>query len=504
MSRATAGAARRPVRACRHASRAGSAGQPATHAGMPGQPTRRRALAGLAAAAWAPLGAAAQPAGPAAAPGASAPVGASATGRLLRERLPHRTAALAAAVVDGAQVQLAAEAGADAGPVTPDTLFELGSVTKTFTALLLADAVVRGELALDDPVEAVLPDRLRLRDAAGAPITWADLATHRAGLPRLPDNLRDPSGADPYDYSRAELLAFIAGWRASARRDTAWAYSNLGYGLLAEALAMRAGQPYAELLRARVLQPLGLDGMALALRAPAVPGLVPGRDAQGRPVPNWRFDAIAGAGALVGSARQLARYAQAALGLFDHPLKPAFALAMQPRAEGPSAANRVALAWLAAPLFERQVLNHDGGTGGYASSLWLDPSRRRAALVLSRGALPVNDLALLLLEPRVPARDLAAERRQTERTSVALPAGQLAPLAGRYRLSPQFAVEVRARDGRLFAQATGQGEFELFALAPRQFFARVTPLEMRFEGEDGPPPAFVLQQGGQRLRFVRE
>jgi len=457
--------------------------------------SRRRALAGLAA--LATLGLRTHSAS------AQATDAGAVTTRLLRERLPFRGAGLAAAVVDGPALQFAS-AGDEPAPVTPDTLFELGSITKTFTALLLADAVVRGELALDDPVEAVLPEGLRLRDVAGAPITWADLATHRSGLPRLPSNLRDPSGADPYDYSRRELLDFIAGWRPTLRRDAAWAYSNLGYGLLAEALALRAGQPYATLLQARVLEPLGLGGMVLALRAPAVPGLLPGFDAQGRPVPNWRFDAIAGAGALVGSARQLARYAQAALGVFEHPLKPAFALAMRPRADGAAPTNRMALGWLTAPLFGRQVLNHDGGTGGYASSLWLDPAGQRAALVLSRGAVPVNDLALHLLEPRVPARDLAAERQQTERPALALAEGQLAPLVGRYRLTPQFALEVRLRDGRLFAQATGQGEFELFALAPRRFFARVTPLEMAFEGDDGPPPAFVLQQGGQRLRFLRE
>jgi len=467
--------------------------------GLRGGPSRRRALARLAAlAALAALGlrprhAAAQP----------ADAGTTTTTRLLRERLPFRGAGLAAAVVDGEALRFAS-AGDEPAPVTPDTLFELGSVTKTFTALLLAESVVRGELSLDDPVEAALPDGLRLRDVAGAPITWADLATHRSGLPRLPANLRDPSGADPYDYSRRELLAFIADWRPTLRRDAAWGYSNLGYGLLAEALALQAGQPYAALLQARVLQPLGLDGMALALRAPPVPGLLPGFDAQGRPVPNWRFDAIAGAGALVGSARQLARYAQAALGVFDHPLQPAFALAMQPRADGPAPINRMTLGWLTAPLFGRQVLNHDGGTGGYASSLWLDPAGRRAALVLARGAQPVNDLALHLLEPRVPARDLAAERRQTERAAVTLPEAQLGVLVGRYRLNPQFAVELRLRDGRLFAQATGQDEFELFAQAPRRFFARVTPLEMVFEGADGPPPAFELQQGGQRLRFVRE
>jgi D-alanyl-D-alanine-carboxypeptidase/D-alanyl-D-alanine-endopeptidase len=364
--------------------------------------------------------------------------------------------------------------------------------------------VVRGDIKLDGAVEGVLPGGVKLRDSAGAPITWADLATHRSGLPRLPGNLRDPSGTDPYDYSRRDMLDFLSTWKPERARDAKWDYSNLGFGLLGEALALRAQTSYDALLRERVLRPLGLDAMQLALRNATVSGLRPGHDAAGRAVPNWRFDAIAGAGALVGSARQLARYAQAALGAFDHPLKQAFELALTPRAQGPNARNPIALAWLAAPLFERSVFNHDGGTGGYSTSLFLDPQRQRASLVLANAQVTVNDLALHLLEPRVPLRDPAAEKALTERSAASVAAEAMAMLPATYALSPQFKVTIRLGDGRLYAQATGQPEFELFATDPRRWFARVTPLEVNFEGDTGPPPAFVLRQGGQQMRFVRE
>jgi hypothetical protein len=118
--------------------------------------------------------------------------------------------------------------------------------------------------------------------------------------------------------------------------------------------------------------------------------------------------------------------------------------------------------------------------------------------------MPVQDLAIHFLEPRVPVRDLRAERRQTEQATVAVPPQAMAELAGSYALQPQFKVTVTVRNGRLFAQATGQGEFELFAAEARRWFARVTALEVHFEGTEGPPQAFVLHQGGQRLRFVRE
>lgn len=422
---------------------------------------------------------------------------------LLRDRLAQQGVGLAAAEIDELRVDIAT-----AGGVAADDLFEIGSLTKTFTALLLAEMVVRRDLALDDPVEAALGAGRRLRDSEDRPIRWVDLATHRSGLPRLAINMAPKRPADPYaDYGADALDAFLADWRAERPRDTQWLYSNLGVGLLGEALARHAGRDFDTLLRERVLAPLGLAGMAMSLARPGraePPRRLRGHDASGQPVPGWHFQSMAGAGALLGSVRHLARYAQAALGLIETPLAPAFALALAARADGPSPANRIGLAWLHAPLNGRAVMQHDGGTFGFASSLWLDPTRRRASVVLSNAAHPVTDLALHVLDASVPLRDLAAEARATGAAAVELPAEQLAPLAGTYALNPQFKVTVRADGTRLFAQATGQGEFELFAKGPREFFARVTPLAIRFDGDAGAPAAFELTQGGRTMRFVRE
>ena len=427
--------------------------------------------------------------------------------RVLTERLSMQGMGLVAVKVQGEHLRWAGAGRRSAQHASsPDlnTPFELGSITKTFTALLLADMTLRGELGLDDAVEAVLPSALRLRDANGAAITFGDLATHRSGLPRLPSNLRRPDGEDPYDYADKDLWDFLANWKPTTARQVRWEYSNLGYGLLGEALALRHRTTFAELLKTRILTPLGLEGMRLALRDTTVPDLAPGHDAQGRPAALWRFGAMAAAGALAGSAKDLARYAQAALGVFDHPLKAAFALAFTTRAEGPNAMNPTALAWLSAPLMQRRVLTHDGGTAGYSTSLFIDPTNGGASLVLSNAAVPVQDLAIHFLEPRVPVRDLQAERRQTEQLAIQVASQAMAELTGIYALQPQFKVTVTVRDGRLFAQATGQGEFELFAAEGRRWFAKVAALEVHFEGAEGSPKAFVLHQAGQRLRFIRE
>lgn len=422
-----------------------------------------------------------------------------------RQRPPGVALAAARITPDGARFVFAPAAAGAARAVDADSRFEYGSITKTFTALLLAQHVQRGELALDDAVERALPEGLRLRDSAGAALTWADLATHRSGLPRLPGNL-DAARPDPYAaYGEAELKAFLRDWKPTQPRDTRWEYSNLGFGLLGQALAWRANQPFEALLREQVLDPLGLPDVQLARRpVPGLPGLLPGHDAQGRPAPAWHFDALAGAGALVGSARSLARYAQAALGLVATPLQAAFQLALSLRAVGPAPHNRIGLAWLGAPLGTHELRMHDGGTAGHASSLCLEPAARQAALVLANGAGSVNDLALHLLEPTVPVRDIAAEERTLQGPAVELAPEVMAPLAGRYRLNPQFALDLRVRNGRLYAQATGQGEFELFARGPRSFFARVAPIGVTFDGDEGVPAALSLRQGGQTLVFRRE
>lgn len=445
---------------------------------------------------------------------------------LLTERVRHEGVGLAGfSIAARAAPPRFAAAGSvattpDADKVTADTRFEWGSITKTLTALLLADCVQRRELALDDPLEAVLPRGLKLRDSAGQPLRWVDVATHRSGLPRLPANLVPPDPTDPYAaFDRDALWAAVEGFKAQRQRDAQFEYSNFGFGLLGELLALRVGSAsgatYASVLRERVLGPLGLGGVrvgeaGMAAAAAATTGIAQGHNPARSTVPTWRFRAMAGAGALGGSARELARYAQCVLGGVEHPLREAIELAARQHSPlGPSAGVSMGLAWIRPQLEGRLWLNHDGGTFGSSCSLFIDPVAGVATGVLANAAVPVADLALHTADPSRPVRNVAAERAATAQAAVPVAADALAPLAGVYALNPQFKLTVRARGERLFAQATGQGEFELFALDAKRFFARVTALEVEFEAPaaaaaGAASPALVLRQSGQRLRFVRE
>jgi CubicO group peptidase (beta-lactamase class C family) len=150
----------------------------------------------------------------------------------------------------------------------PGTMFELGSITKVFTSLLLADMVDRGEVRLDDPVAMYLPKGVVLPSRNGKQITLTDLATHSSGLPRDADNL-DLMQVNPLArYGPSQLYEFLARYTLSRDPGEKFGYSNLAVSLLGHALTLRAGKSYEELLRTRILEPLGMqDTFCAALLA---------------------------------------------------------------------------------------------------------------------------------------------------------------------------------------------------------------------------------------------
>src|SRR6185369_1631387 len=177
------------------------------------------------------------------------------------------------------------------------TMFEIGSITKTFTASILADMVARGEVKLDDPVSKFLPGTVKVPARGGKQITLLDLATQSSGLPRMPTNFQPKDGANPYaDYTVQQMYDFISGYQLPRDIGAQYEYSNLGFGLLGQALALRAGKSYGELVRERILQPLGMNSTTIELSADQKARLAPGHGPNGSVVSNWDIPGLAGAG----------------------------------------------------------------------------------------------------------------------------------------------------------------------------------------------------------------
>jgi CubicO group peptidase (beta-lactamase class C family) len=279
------------------------------------------------------------------------------------------------------------------------TEFEIGSVTKTFTALLLAQAVERGEVTLDDPAG----DHLDLGGSAAAEVTLVELSTHRSGLPRIattPVALATSlwssyRGSDPYPY---DLEALIEHARASGLTDRGTvAYSNLGVALLGQALAAAADTDYADLLQSRIFDPLGMTDTFLPVTADGLPDHArTGFTAAGRPADAWTLNAYAPAGGIRSTATDLAAYAQALLSA-DPALGVDPARMLDPIGEAGDD-PLIGLAWFTQAPEDGTATWHNGGTGGFASMLALDREAKRGVLVLGNTATSVDAVAMTILE----------------------------------------------------------------------------------------------------------
>ena len=230
-------------------------------------------------------------------------------------------------------------------PLGDDVLFEIGSVTKTFTATLLADMVRRGEVALDDPVTKHLPPDVKVPTRAGRPITLVDLATHTSGLPGLPTNIAPGNIKNPYaDYSVRMLDEFLAAYQLPRDIGVQYEYSAVGLGLLGRALSHRLGKTWEAALIERVLAPLGMASTRVRLDARLRARLAVGHDDSATPTPNWDIPALPAMGALRSTAKDLARYLAANMDSTSRPLGRAMAMAHDPRTVM-DAETRVGLAW---------------------------------------------------------------------------------------------------------------------------------------------------------------
>ena len=200
----------------------------------------------------------------------------------------------------------------DSRPLNGDTIFEIGSITKVFTSLLLADAIERHEVVLTDPIARLLPPQVKVPERGGRLITLQDLSTHTSGLPRLPTNMNPKDPSNPYaDYSVDQLYQFLSSVQLTRDIGAQYEYSNLGGGLLGHVLARRAGMDYEALVQSRITGPLGMTSTSITLSPEMKARLAPGHTQLLQPAPNWDLATLAGAGALRSTANDLLKIGRA-------------------------------------------------------------------------------------------------------------------------------------------------------------------------------------------------
>lgn len=270
----------------------------------------------------------------------------------------------------------------DPRPPDGDTIHEIGSITKVFTGLLLAVAVTRGEVKLEDPVSKHLPPTWKVPVFEGKAMRLVDLATHTSGLPRMPPDFLPRNLRDPYaNYGVEKLKVSLSKTRLLSAPGERHLYSNYGMGLLGQILCFKAKRDYAELVAKRITAPLGLKDTLVTLDARRRKRLAPPFPSGRSRATEWRFKALAGAGALRSTARDLLAFARAVLEPARTPLKEALALTLRVHWQGGGDAPPMGLAWHWVPT--RAGVWHNGGTGGYRSFMAVNLERRFAVVVLA-------------------------------------------------------------------------------------------------------------------------
>jgi CubicO group peptidase (beta-lactamase class C family) len=383
----------------------------------------------------------------------------------------------------------------DPRPLNGDTIFEIGSTTKVFTSLLLADMVQRGEVALDDPVAKYLPPSVKMPERNGRSITLVDLATHTSGLPRLPTNMTPKDVTNPYaDYSVEQLYQFLSSYQLTRDIGSQYEYSNLGGGLLGHLLARRAGMDFEALVRSRICGPLGMNNTRITLTPEMKERLAVGHNQAMDTVANWDLPTLAGAGALRSTANDLLTFLAANLGYTTSALAPAMAAMLKVRRPTGQPGLEIALGWHIYTTNGKEIVWHNGGTGGYRSFMGFDPKARIGVVALSNASTiaGVDDIGRHLLDPSVPLTKPPKEHKQ-----VAADPKLFDGYVGRYQLAPSFIMTITRDGDHLFVQATGQPKLEIFPEGDRDYFLKVVDAQITFVTDtQGRATELILHQGG--------
>ena len=376
-----------------------------------------------------------------------------------------------------------------------DTIYEIGSISKTFTGTLLADLIERDRVKLDDLMYKYLPRSVQAHFKEPPPITLEQLVTHTSGLPRIPSNLLPRDVLDPYaDYTRGRMYDFLKTYEfGQVPRD--YDYSNYGMGLLGELLARREGTSYEKLLIERIVKPAGMVDTCIKLKGKQRQRLAKPYNAALVEVKSWDMSALSAAGGIRSTANDMLKFVAANLADDDQPLSQACRLAHEKRCEIPSGA--IGLAWHINQ--DGDTYWHNGMTGGYASWVSLVPDQKLGIVVLANTATDqITNLGLklqpVLLQGKegaeAPAKSTPAK---TERVSREV----LKSYEGVYAITPQFEMTVTLDGGRLSVQATGQGKIQLRPVSETKFSCRGVDAQITFvSGQNGKAEMLILHQNG--------
>ena len=376
-------------------------------------------------------------------------------------------------------------------PVTSKTLFEIGSITKTFTCSILSYLVQKNELALNDRVQKHLPSSILLPEKNGKSVTLFDLATQHSGLPRMPGNFSPADQSNPFiDYTEKELTAYLNNCELKNEPGTTYEYSNLGMGLLGFILTQEKNKPYSELIKEVILSPLEMNQTFISGQKSTKLLAIGYRETT--PVKPWTWanqSVLTGAGGIVSNTEDLLKFLIAQLNSDNSTLTAAFKEAHKERIEAGSPTMQIGLAW---HIREHKYIWHNGGTGGFHSFIGFDPAKKRGIVILTNSTTGADDLGFHFLDESIPLKEIIKP--------LSLDPTALKEYEGVYEINPTFKIIIIAKGKDLFVQATAQPQFSIYAEAPDKFFLKVVEAKIQFKrGANNRIEKLVLYQNGAGL-----
>ena len=375
--------------------------------------------------------------------------------------------------------------------IDQNTLFEIGSVSKVMTSTALATFVDEGKLKLSDPVQNYLPKSVRLPMKNDKAITFESLASHRSGLPRLPSNMPFGDPLNPYaDYTTGMMYAFLNQYTLPREVGESPEYSNLAVGLLGHTLAKIDDMNYEQMLMQRVLKPLKMKDTFVDVPKSALTRRSKGHNGNLESTDYWQLPAMAGAGAVVSDASDMALYLKA--NMQQNELASAIKLSHQSTAEFGNSHTKVGLGWIIQGTADGDIYMHNGQTGGFASFIGFNPTLHKGIVILSNTSISMDEIGYSYLTNSLASLKLT--------TPVKVAEVALAKLIGKYELVPGFILSITHDEDKLFVQGTGQPRLPLTANSINEFVNNAVKARIQFELDaDGIATSLTMYQGGQTL-----
>lgn len=376
--------------------------------------------------------------------------------------------------------------------VDENTIYEIGSISKVFTGILLAQQVLDGELKLEDGINNYLPENIKVPVMGEKEITFGSLTDHTSGLPRMPGNFNPADPGNPFaDYTVDQMYQFISNYHPVRAVGSEFEYSNLAMGLLGHLLAMNKGITYEELMIKTIALPLDMNDTGIKLTQRMKENLAPGHNGR-RVVDNWDIPTLAGAGAIRSSTSDMAKFVSANLGYMNSSLMEAMELSHQIRHD--MAGDRsIAMAWHIMKGDKGNIICHGGATGGYRTFIGFVKETGKGVVLLTNSSEGADDIGYYLL-----GSGSALAKFKSDAADI--PRSILDQYVGLYELRHDLKIYVSREGKQLYGQATGQDRFGLYPENDTLFYLTVVDATITFHLKNDTVTGLTMFQGGGEMR----